>query len=299
MTTNSAREKLERAYRGTSFEVDHPDGQFVIRIGEMSATLDAILQEKGETCWAYVTACNPRSAQLSSVANSERHSELRSYLLSLGFTIYPGKGVPSDPGWRPEASFLIVGITQDQAARIGVMLEQNAIVVGEVGRPAALMSCNLPETSKEGQLTGDDANTLALERYIERHIEKLWENAEVMGVWVREADVPNRVNPATADILEGKIPSQRLEALEDGEEPTAEELRLWREAWIERALEDEDADVVPGYAISKVVRPGSETMYALILATGYSFTHIERWVEGVFPSVEAAMNYISASGWHN
>jgi len=66
------------------------------------------------------------------------------------------------------------------------------------------------------------------------------------------------------------------------------------------ALEDDgNADRVPGYAISKVSLPGKDVAYVLILCTGYSFTDVEHWVEGIFSSREAATAHIAASGWHN
>jgi hypothetical protein len=296
---HSARRKLERAYRGTSFEVDHPDGKIVIRIGKTNDRLDAQLRQRGEKYWAYVTACNPRSVRLPAAVNSQRQSDFRAYLLSMGFTIYPGQGMPAKPGWEPEPSFLIVGITRDQATRIGVMLEQNAVVVGTLGGRAALKFCKLPKLKKRyHQLTGPDA--LAIEHYIEEHVETLWENAEVTGVWIRESDVPRRIIPESAGLLKGKVSSRRIGKLEGGAKPIAKEFQLWRKAWIKSALEDqEDADIVPGFAISRVNLPGYETVYALILATGYSFTDIERWLEGVFPSMEGAIQHMSDDGWHS
>ncbi|MDP2238661.1 MAG: hypothetical protein Q8K18_00690 [Burkholderiales bacterium] len=53
--------KIERAYRNTTYLVDHPEGTFGILPGEPCLRLDALLAAHGVSCWAYVTAWNPRS----------------------------------------------------------------------------------------------------------------------------------------------------------------------------------------------------------------------------------------------
>ncbi len=132
---------LERAYRDTAFEVDHSEQHFAIRIGQTCAPLDALLRRHGQRHWAYVTACNPRSVRLAADENARRQADLRAYLRAAGFIIYPGRGVPAEPGWPPEDSFLALGITRERALQIGVMFEQNAIVAGEAGGAAVLLFC--------------------------------------------------------------------------------------------------------------------------------------------------------------
>ncbi len=141
MATNNIGDALERAYRDTAFEVDGPESHFVIRIGEISEPLDALLRRHRQRSWAYITACNPRSVRLAADENAQRQAKLQACLRADGFVIYSGKGVPAEPGWRPEDSFLVLGMTPEQALRVGAMFEQNAVVAGEAGTAAALLFC--------------------------------------------------------------------------------------------------------------------------------------------------------------
>lgn len=141
MAANRIDSALERAYRDTVFEVDHPGQHFAIRIGEICAPLDALLRRHGQRDWAYVTACNPRSIRFPADENAQRQAALQTYLRAAGFVIYPGRGVPAEPGWEPEDSFLVLGITRERALQVGSMFEQNAVVAGEVGGAAVLLFC--------------------------------------------------------------------------------------------------------------------------------------------------------------
>jgi hypothetical protein len=141
MTANHIDGALVRAYRNTAFEVDHAERHFAIWIGKRCEPLDALLRQHGQRQWAYVTACNPYSVRLAAADNARRQSALQAYLREAGFVIYPGRGVPAEPGWQSEDSFLVLGITREQALRVGAMFEQNAIVAGEAGCAAELLLC--------------------------------------------------------------------------------------------------------------------------------------------------------------
>jgi hypothetical protein len=142
MAANRIDSALDRAYRNTAFEVDHPERNFAIRIGETCEQLDAVLRRHGLREWAYVTACNPRSKRLPADENALRQTALQAYLHEAGFIAYPGRGVPAEPGWQPEDSFLVLGITRKQALQVGAMVDQNAIVAGEAGGAAELLYCS-------------------------------------------------------------------------------------------------------------------------------------------------------------
>jgi hypothetical protein len=122
---------LDAAYRATDYCVDDaPGGPFVIRIGAECARLS------GE--WAFVTACNPRSARLSDDENARRMTELESIVRSGEWTYYHGRGVGRDGSWPAEPSLLILGIQWGEAVELGKRFGQNAIVVGRAGEAARL-----------------------------------------------------------------------------------------------------------------------------------------------------------------
>jgi hypothetical protein len=130
---------LDAAYRATDYRVeDAPNGPFVIRIGEFSFDLEQLLFDEVEFDWAYLTACNPGSVRLTDDANARRTQELRDLLGRRWHYVYGGVSVGRDGAWR-EPSFLILGMTADEAIKIGRRFGQNAVVVGRVGEPARLV----------------------------------------------------------------------------------------------------------------------------------------------------------------
>lgn len=135
------RRALESSYRSTTYFVDHPEGAFGIRLGEPCARLDALLAAHGEHCWAYVTACNPRSQSLPDADNAARHADLLAQVQAAGHVFYPGRGMPDSGDWKPEESLLILGLDQDAALRLGARFGQNAVVVGSAGGRAELRWC--------------------------------------------------------------------------------------------------------------------------------------------------------------
>ena len=131
---------IERAYRNTTYCVDHSAGNFGIRIGEPCAPLDALLREHGVSTWAFVTACNPRSQPLSSDENSARHAQLLAHARALGLKVFAGRG-KADRGDWVEESLLILGLDEAAAVVLGAAFEQHAVVVGRAGGIAELRWC--------------------------------------------------------------------------------------------------------------------------------------------------------------
>jgi hypothetical protein len=132
--------ELEAVFRNTAYGVDHPDGDFVIRLGEPCVRLDALLREHGVTTWAYVTAWNPRSQILTDTQNAARHARLLARVRELGVPHFAGRGSADDARWS-EQSLLILGISGDAALQLGALFDQHAVVVGELGGCAELRWC--------------------------------------------------------------------------------------------------------------------------------------------------------------
>lgn len=144
-----SKHELEVAYRNTAYCVDHSAGNFSIRLGKACARLDELLLGHGVTSWAFVTAWNPCSRHLPDEVNVTRHADLLAYVRKLKYPVFPGRGKPDSGEWIPEESLLILGIEEDTALRPGVMFDQNAVVIGRVGRPAEIRWCELPQVRKE------------------------------------------------------------------------------------------------------------------------------------------------------
>lgn len=133
--------EIERAYRNTRYRVDDPAGAFDIRLGERCPRLDVLLAAHGVTCWAYVTAWNPRSQPAPAAANAARHTDLRARVAQLGYSVLPGRGQPDSGDWVAEESLLILGIDEAAALALGAQFGQRAIVVGKAGGDAMLRWC--------------------------------------------------------------------------------------------------------------------------------------------------------------
>ncbi len=131
---------LERAYRGTEYRVFYADGDFVLRIGEHSPELDALLHSFSETHWAYITPCNPRSAPLTDSDNANRLAQFRTEN-EIAYRLITGAGVGISRDWPPELSILVIGIDRSAALSLATRWEQNAFVYGERGGVAELAWC--------------------------------------------------------------------------------------------------------------------------------------------------------------
>ncbi len=126
--------ELLDAYLSTVYKVYNPPME--LRIGEYSHEIDSLLQAQGNTSWAFITAFNPYSRFLTDSENERRHEELKSFVNE--YAIYEGEGVGEDKRWKSEKSLLIIGISTEEAMKLGKEFEQNAIVFGEIYHPAEL-----------------------------------------------------------------------------------------------------------------------------------------------------------------
>ena len=120
--------ELINAYNNTEYKVYSP--AIVIKIGIANQELNDLLISVNATTWSYITAFNPFSKILTEPENLKRHEELK---VKIGnYKFFEGEGVGEDKTLKPEISFLIVGISLNEAIEIGKFYEQNAIVVGEI-----------------------------------------------------------------------------------------------------------------------------------------------------------------------
>ncbi len=132
-------ERLDAAYRATSYVVLAPAGSFTIRIDQKSPPLDDLLEQHGTRCWAFVTACNPASRPLTGEENQSRQDVLEHTVREAGYRYVLGSGCDDGGHWPAEPSLLILGIALEDAAALGRRFGQNAIVLGESGGPARLL----------------------------------------------------------------------------------------------------------------------------------------------------------------
>jgi hypothetical protein len=130
---------LLEAYKNTKYKVFEPS--LTIEIGKINQELDDLLLKYGSKNWAFITAYNPYSRVLTQDENKSRHNEMKE--LVRNYLTFEGHGVGEDPSWEPELSLLIIGISKDDASKIGKKFEQNAIVYGEFNSSSELLILNM------------------------------------------------------------------------------------------------------------------------------------------------------------
>lgn len=118
---------LLAAYRKTHYKV-FADPAFTLYVGEHSPALAQRLNQAVQPTAAFISACNPHSQLLGSAENSLRQKALASTLASGGWEFLHGIGEDPAQQWPGEASFLVLGISQEKAEALAHQFGQNAIL---------------------------------------------------------------------------------------------------------------------------------------------------------------------------
>jgi hypothetical protein len=118
------------AYQDTDYVVRARQGQFVLRIGQVSQGLQVLYAETGKSTAVFITAFNPEGALQADALNQASHEALRNALSALTGLLFEGegRGTEDNAGWPAEKSFLALGIDQEESARLGRQFRQDAVV---------------------------------------------------------------------------------------------------------------------------------------------------------------------------
>ena len=115
-----------------------------IRIHSPSPKLDELLILNHCTTWAFITAWNPIDKDPHRLTdNLDNNRRLLRVLQQSSWVVLPGWGIPDVPVWPPEASYLILGISKEDATLIAREFNQHAFVFGKYKKRAEL--CQLSE----------------------------------------------------------------------------------------------------------------------------------------------------------
>lgn len=111
-----------------------------IRIHQPEVVLDEWLTINGYTTWAFITAWNPIGVPdhllKQNIANNRA---LLKKLQRENRAVLPGWGIPDVPEWPPEGSFLVLGISKEEASAVSVAFGQRAFVFGRVRAKSELV----------------------------------------------------------------------------------------------------------------------------------------------------------------
>ncbi|WP_336596402.1 DUF3293 domain-containing protein [Paraburkholderia bengalensis] len=99
-----------------------------LTIGEHNPVLAELYRAQHVSTGAFITACNPLSQSLEPSANARRQAALARDIAQRGATYIEGIGEHPSNGWPGEPSFLVLGVSLDDARALGVAYGQNAIV---------------------------------------------------------------------------------------------------------------------------------------------------------------------------
>ena len=133
--------ELHAAYLQTTYWVQARPSPIALRVGERSRALDRVLAQHRACSWAFITAWNPKSRRLAPWRNVGRDARLRYALARAGYRWLPALGEGDDPGWTPEPSVLVLGMSVPNAVHLARRLKQNAVVTGKLGGRAQLVWC--------------------------------------------------------------------------------------------------------------------------------------------------------------
>jgi hypothetical protein len=134
---------LLAAYIETTYWVSSQPQPIGLRIGCKSAELERMLAAHRVSQWAFVTAWNPRSQLRSHWYNLGREQALLSEVSRRGLRWLPGLAAGDRSDWPAEPALFLLGMSRAEARRLGRRFRQNAVVVGELGRVAQLVWCQL------------------------------------------------------------------------------------------------------------------------------------------------------------
>ena len=130
---------LKQAYERTTYWVfPAPHQRFPLRCGDVSAALDLLLTLAQCQHWAFISACNPQSVQLTSAENAVRMAHLAAVVEQGGWACLPALGEGAAGDWPPEQSLLVLGIQAAEALALARQFDQAALLLGTLGEPVRL-----------------------------------------------------------------------------------------------------------------------------------------------------------------
>ena len=129
------KDEFRKSYLATDYLVDELN--LKINVGNRHPDLDEFCKRSGVESWAYLTAWNPKSMQVSEEMNLLYNLNLQRALKDYEF--YSGLGLSQNEDWPGEESFLILGLSKVHAMNLAQRFNQNAFVYGRVDDSAQLV----------------------------------------------------------------------------------------------------------------------------------------------------------------
>lgn len=139
ITSTEIPDSTIAAYQAACFRVLIEDG-FILRLDEINRQLVRLFAKDQVKSAAFITAYHPFSQPTTELENTAAQAELEAEIESIDLDFYPGHGEDPTGQWAAEPSVLVMGIGLEQAKRLGVKYQQNAIVwIGHDAKPHLLL----------------------------------------------------------------------------------------------------------------------------------------------------------------
>ena len=121
--------QLVEAYRATLYKIHDRNESFTLCVGEHSEPLYDLYWRTGKSSALFITAYNPWSQEQEEGQNIAAQQALSADLLGWGAEHMFG-GVGEDPTgvWTSEPSWLVLGVSVEDARRLGTEYRQNAVL---------------------------------------------------------------------------------------------------------------------------------------------------------------------------
>lgn len=119
-------QSLIKAYEATEYHVRSAQ-PFILELGKKSEGIVDLARRLRVDCVALITAYNPYSRVISDTENAKRNRQLKRELDKLDLTIVVGYGQDPTTLWK-EDSFVVFGLGLEEAKKLGVKYQQNAII---------------------------------------------------------------------------------------------------------------------------------------------------------------------------
>jgi hypothetical protein len=116
-----------QAYLETEYRV-HGEPGLTLRVGQANPDLLCAHKLHKADCSAFLTACNPLSEPLDAAANAARQAVLAKELSRRRLIFLPGIGQHPSNEWPGEDSFLVFGLTLEDAKFLAAQFEQNGFI---------------------------------------------------------------------------------------------------------------------------------------------------------------------------
>ena len=126
---------LLNGYLATCYQIHKP--AIDIYISKENSVLNTFLIQNNYFSWCFITAWNPFSVAQSDETNNTLNAQLKADLSD--FIVYDGQGTDTLGDWPPELSFFVANISKEKTKELASKYKQNAVVFGELNKPAELL----------------------------------------------------------------------------------------------------------------------------------------------------------------